>query len=333
MKYCLQLRSVINEKYAGETLIESLARRFTYQDRDYWLGKIASGEVLVDGRKGEPAQQLCLGEEIQFAIPEFYEPDLDTCYHKIWENEHLILVSKPADLPVHSNHRFFHQTMTALVRRDENLPDINPIHRLDRETSGLMVYLKKPFKEKRLRRNTNLVIADKYYLALVEGSLPGGYLMVEAPLKEAGCPPVGYKMVVAEDGRPSQTEFFNLGSADGFTLLLARLGSGRKHQIRAHLQHAGLPIVGDKLYAHDSRYFIKRCNDDLQPEDIKILRASHHLLHAWALVLDLPAEGRRVFHSEYFSAEYAVFLQKFPGWQARADAVINAGLCPECNHP
>lgn len=333
MKSCLQLKSLILEKFAGETLIESLVRRFTYHDRDFWLSKIASGEVLIDGKTGEPDQILVVGEELLFAVPDFEEEDLDTSYHKIWENENLILVSKPADLPVHSTRRIFFQTMTALLRREENLPEINPIHRLDRETSGLMLYLKQPFKEKRLFRNPNLVITGKFYLAVVSGCVTQDYFAVEVPLKEAGCAPVFYKMLVADDGKPSKTEFYNLGTANGFSLLLARLGSGRKHQIRAHLLHTGFPVVGDKLYSHGGFYFLKRCNEDLQADDLNILGASHHLLHAYSLKLDLPTEGKQQFCSEFFSAEFARYLIPFGDWQSRANSIITEYEELECSHP
>ena len=335
MLFCLELKSIITEKYAGETLIESLTRRFTYKDRDFWLAKIDGGELKVNGLIGRPDQVLQNGDELQFCIPEFYEPDLDTAYHKIWENDNLILVSKPADLPVHSNHRFIHQTMTAVLRRDEGLPNLNPLHRLDRETSGLMLYMKRQFTNRRLRRDPGQVIQEKFYLAIVQGEFIQEKIRVDLSLKEAGSPPVRYKMLPAEagEGQQAATEFFRIGSAEGRSLILARLETGRKHQIRAHLAWLGYPLVGDKLYAHDSRYFIKRCNDELQAEDVETMGASHHLLHAYALVLQLPVEGRLLFCSEYYSHEFAAALAPFVGWQADAEAVISSFAGSECSRP
>jgi len=324
MKYRLELNSEVLERFAGESLIDSLVRRFTYHDRLFWLEKIAAGQVRVSGQVSAPERILVSGEVVQFAIDDFTEPDLDIAYHKIFENENLILVSKPADLPVHSNRRFFYQTMTSLLRRDENLPELNPLHRLDRETSGLMLYQKKPFASRSLRREPGRIIVAKFYLALVNGRFEQKSLTVDAPLREAGCPPVYYKMIVAPDGSPARTCFERIAVGDDVSLLLARLETGRKHQIRAHLAHVGHPIIGDKLYFNEGKCFLKRCNDEMTTADLAEIGAPHQLLHAWSLILQLPEEGRRVFFSDSFSESWQTRLKKFTTWRERAIQVVNA---------
>lgn len=322
MRYCLELRASVNINYVGFLLLDFLASRFSYHDGEFWKEQIRVGLVLVNGCTAAAETSLQQGDEVLYRVPDFFEPDLDLHYQKIWENENLLLVSKPADLPVHSNRRFYYQTMTALLRRDTGIADLNPLHRLDRETSGLLVYLKKPFALPPWRRNPQGVLGKKYYIALVEGVFTAQSVVADFPLRQANCPPVNYKMIVAADGLPALTVFYGLGTVAGKSLLLARLDSGRKHQIRAHLQHLGLPIIGDKLYAQDGKYFLKRCNDDLQEADLIEFGASHHLLHAWALEVCLPDQQRQIFYSEHVSAQFAEHLTGFGDWQQRARQVL-----------
>ena len=114
------------------------------------------------------------------------------------------------------------------------------------------------------------------------------------------------------EGKEASTEFHNIGTANGYSLLLAKLNTGRKHQIRAHCSLAGFPIVGDKLYSFDGKYYLKRFNDEeLTENDYKILGAQHHLLHAYALNLELPNEGLIKLISEYYSEDFKRYLELF----------------------
>ena len=315
MIYDLELKSDITLQYDGQTVIEHMSDRFTYRPREHWLQMIASGDVFVDGKRISADFVLREGMCLSFVLADYEEPDLDCDYHKVFENDNLIIVSKPANLPISSNHRFFKQNMTALLRKEENLPDINPIHRLDRETSGLMIYLKKPYeKPRKLRKDPRLIILEKNYLAVVRGVVPHEEFSVNVPLKDAGCPPVSYKVVAAAEGegKEASTEFKRLAYDDKYSLLLCRLNTGRKHQIRAHLSMSGFPIVGDKLYSFDGKYFMKRCVEDvLSYEDYEELGATNQLLHAYSLKLDLPDEGIKTITSEHYSHEFAKYLTRF----------------------
>ncbi len=315
MIYDLELNTVITGEQAGNTVIELLASRFTYRTAEQWLQMIARGQVLLDKNKAKADDLLYEGMSLGFVVPDYYEPDLDTNYQRIFENNNIIVVSKPADLPISTNHKFFKQNMTALVRRDWKLPDINPIHRLDRETSGLMIFLKKPFdKPKSIRKDPRLIIKDKYYLAVVNGHVSEEGFNVNIPLKDLNEGPTPYKAVEAKcgEGKEASTEFRLLGTNDKYSLLLCRLNSGRKHQIRAHCAIIGHPIVGDKLYLYDGKYFIKRRDTDiLEPADYETLGAHHHLLHAYALNLELP-EGPVSLRSEHFSPDFQKYLNLFP---------------------
>lgn len=315
MIYDLELNSKITAQFNGQSVIDYLTGRFTYKNREKWLELINSGGIKVNNKRINSDYLLEENDDLTFIVNNYFEPDLDSNYHKVFENENIIVVSKPANLPISSNHRFFKQNMTAIIRQDFNLPDINPIHRIDRETSGLLIYLKKKFdKPKSLRKDPKLIMKEKYYLAVVRGEIQEKEFTINIPLTDSNIPPIGYKVIAAKngDGKEASTEFLNLGTAMGYSLLLAKLNTGRKHQIRAHCALAGFPIVGDKLYDFDGKYYLKRFNnEELTENDYKVLGAHHHLLHAYALNLELPVEGFTKIVSEYYSDEFKRYLDMF----------------------
>ncbi|MBR4570722.1 MAG: RluA family pseudouridine synthase [Candidatus Riflebacteria bacterium] len=323
MIYDLELKSPITEQFSGQSVIDYLTDRFTYKTREQWLELINSGAISINGEKVSKNYTLKAGIELCYTVHNYSEPDLDCNYHKIYVNENIIVVSKPANLPISSNHRFFKQNMTALLRENEKLSDINPIHRIDRETSGLLIYLKKRFDNPvSLRKDPRLIMADKYYLAVVRGEISKKSFSINVPLIVTNTQLIGYKVEAASQGtgKEASTDFYNLGTVKGFTLLLAKLNSGRKHQIRAHCSLAGFPIVGDKLYSFDSKYQLKKHNNEVFTEkDYQELGARYHLLHSFVLNLNLPKEGHKQVVSEYFSEDFKEYLKLF-GEQALEEA-------------
>jgi 23S rRNA pseudouridine1911/1915/1917 synthase len=322
MIYDLELTSKIEPFMVGMGLLDYLYRRFDYRGVDFWRDKIEAGEVLVNGAPSHGGYELRGGDLVSYRVEDFYEEDLDCAYRVEYEDEHVVVVSKPANLPVQANKRFIYQTMTAILRRDLGLPDINPIHRLDRETSGLMVYLKSPFKMRPYRQHAIEILDKKLYLAVVRGALGAAQVQVDAPLREAKDGVINYRMLVSDDGKPASTVFYNLGQAGELSLVLCELLTGKKHQIRAHASHLGLPIVGDKLYYCDGYYFLLRCEDALTEEHLVELGGSCHMLHAYYLGFKEGLGLPRGLYSQGFSAEMGEYLARFEGWQERAQAVV-----------
>jgi RluA family pseudouridine synthase len=322
MKYDLKLTTEIDSRSEGKTLIKAISERFSYHETDYWLEKIKSGQILLNNEIAHSDIVLKSQDILEFTVKNFEEPDIDCSYNMIFSNDYLMIVNKPAGLPVHSTRRFFRQTLVALLRKDMGFNDINPLQRLDRETSGIMILTRISRVPKRFHRRAKKYLQKKYYLAIVRNSVHWQNLTVAAPLSECLQPPVRYKMITSPEGKESRTDFFCIASTSDYSLLLARLDSGRKHQIRAHLEILGHPLIGEKLYFRDAYFFLRRCEDKLNNDDWQKLGAKNHLLHAWAVKTNFPELGARTFFAEQFSDEFTSYLKIFPDWRARALQII-----------
>ncbi|MDF1565609.1 MAG: RluA family pseudouridine synthase [Deltaproteobacteria bacterium] len=225
----------------------------------------------------------------------------------LFDDGAVLAVDKPAGLPVHPTARYFEHTLTSILGREhrdaEGLrPD--PAHRLDRETSGVLLCGRRPEVTRRLKA----LFADhgeveKRYLALCEGWPEEERFTVDAPLALIGEHAVRIRMSVVPPGHPggaeARTRFtlrerYRDDAGRPLALLECALETGRQHQIRAHLHHRGLPLVGDKIYGADEQRFLRFLDDALSEEDLAALRLPRHALHAASIALPHPVSGERL---------------------------------------
>lgn len=249
------------------------------------------GHVLVDGAPVEPAYKVRLGQELVVDVPDA-APALSLAAENIpidviYEDEDVIVVNKPAGLVVHPAYGHATGTLvnavvgriTADTGRAASRPGI--VHRLDKDTSGVLVVAKNDTAHLALSRQIQAQKFGKEYLALVWGDPGGTPAIVEAPLLRD--PSDRRRMVVRAGGRESTTRFERIAAwasrAERRTLLRVRPVTGRTHQIRAHLAYARLPIVGDPVYG-------KRGDQS---------ELGRQFLHAWRLTVRLPHGGERTF--------------------------------------
>ena len=174
----------------------------------------------------------------------------------IGDDEHIIVINKPGDVVCHPSKAGPWSSLVGAVREHAKLEASHLIFRLDRETSGVVVFAKTPRMASRLQKATQERRVRKSYLAILTGEMPGP-LSVNQPLGDDEESPVWVKSAVRPDGQTAVTHFTPLTTGGGFTLARVVTETGRKHQIRAHAHWLKYPMVGDKIYGPDERCFIE----------------------------------------------------------------------------
>ncbi len=290
----------INPDREGERLDRLLAAACPAFSRSRLQHLIAAGHVRVNGREVRPSYRVSAGDRVAISPP----PPEPTSIHPeaipldiFFEDDHLLVVNKPAGMVVHPAGRVWSGTLVnALLGHCDRLSGINGVlrsgivHRLDKETSGLVVVAKDDLTHRRLARQFEERTTMRRYTALVWGRLPERTGRVEAPIgrhrKEKK------RMAVREEGgRHAATRFEVAATYDFLSLLLVRLETGRTHQIRVHMAHIGHPVFGDTVYG-GGQGRIKGIAPQFRGEARALLkRATRQMLHAAALGFVHPIMG------------------------------------------
>jgi 23S rRNA pseudouridine1911/1915/1917 synthase len=245
------------------------------------------------GTRLSPARIVRAGETIVLFRPAWEEPEAPREVPVLHEDRWLLAVDKPAGLAVHPTARVHKNTLTGILA--ERYPGARTAlcHRLDKETSGVLLLARDLGAEVRLKRAFAAREVHKVYRAVVHGELTSPGLVVDAPLALAGGP-VSVMMAVrpvSQGGLPARTRVRTIEPLRGFTVVEAEPETGRQHQIRVHLAHIGHPIVGDKLYAHGPEPFVLALKGELSPALRAMLLLERHALHAQQIAFEHPVTG------------------------------------------
>lgn len=214
----------------------------------------------------------------------------------LYQDAQLVVVDKPAGLAVHPSPRWPEGTLVHWLRRhfESGRGRVQLAHRLDRETSGVVVATRDEASNQFVHRAFAQRRVEKRYLALVVGAPTWDELEVDAPIGAHPSSAVRMRMAVVPGAAASRTSLQVVGRLPGHAWVQAKPVSGRTHQIRVHLSHVGHPIVGDKIYGPDEALFIQwhegRADDALWTR----LGMPRHALHAESISLPHPWRDERL---------------------------------------
>jgi 23S rRNA pseudouridine1911/1915/1917 synthase len=338
----------VDRNQTGIRLDAFLKERYRKRSRESLKRAIDEGAINLERRQSphlsvgrlKPSTQLIGGDEVLVVSERKPEPPVNFDYRVLFEDDVLFVIEKPANLPVHPAGRYFFNTLLVHLRTQGHR---NPllkaereyflVHRIDKETSGVLVLSKDRAVCANLAQQFADRTTEKRYLAIARGVTPEEFV-VDAAMKRSTVSRVELKMMIAPEedgGQSAQTAFTRLGvykNASGeFSLVECRPKTGRQHQIRLHLEHAGHPIVGDKLYGMDEdeayRFFERQF---ISPEAQAKLLLPRHALHATAIRFEHPITGLRV----QFDCPLPADLQEF---LTPTKAPTNGGPTPPSAHP
>ena len=290
------MRFVVPAELSGLRLDRFVQNRMPRLSRTRAQKIVVSSAVRLNGERRRPSDIVRSGEIVYLVRERFEEPLTPLHFDVVHQDAAVLIVDKPAGLPMHPTATYHKHTLSYLLRqRYESLGEFVPriAHRLDRETSGLVLCARNLGAERMLKKAFERHTIDKSYLAIIRGHLPqdsGDIDFPMAPVREG----LHVLMEVREDGLIAFTHYEVLARTDGHQLVALFPKSGRQHQLRVHLAALGCPIVGDKLYGPEREAaFLEYIETGLTEELLGRLGHARQALHAHTLTFTHPESAER----------------------------------------
>ena len=285
--------TIIGSKYHGQTLLSHLASLYPHSTPEAWEQKLNSGEVTLDGDTATGSEMVTSGQTLVWNRPPWIEPDSVQHFEVLFEDAHLLAVNKPSGLPTLPGGGFMENTLLRLVQK--RTPNANPVHRLGRATTGIVLFAKTPQAASHLFANWNTPSIQKIYRALGQNIAQHDAYEILTPIGLVPHPRIGSVWAANPGGKPSKSLAKVISRTLSTTTFEVSLNSGRPHQIRIHLASIGHPLVGDRLYG-------------LTGQPLENLPG-------------LPGEGGYFLHAQYLK-----FTHPISGEQIHLEAALPSGF-------
>jgi len=302
----------VGEDSSGQRIDNFLCKYLKGVPKSHLYRILRSGEVRVNKKRIDQTYRLQLGDQVRIPPVRVAEqPERDYVpaaeFPILYEDDALLVIDKPAGVAVHGGSGVSFGVIEQLRQARPQAKFLELVHRLDRETSGVLLLAKKRSALVAMHEIMREGNSDKRYLTLVLGQWKNARQHVKLPLYKFDTPQGEKRVMVREDGQASHTVFTLQKSWPAFSLLEAQLKTGRTHQIRVHLSHLGFPIAGDDKYGNFPR------NKELARQGLKRM-----FLHAHSIAFGHPLTGEPL----NFMAPLPKELQKFVD---KLDAEAKAG--------
>lgn len=298
---------IVQKQEEGRELLEWISSRYTYHSKEKWAEYIDDGRIKIDDNLVSTDRKLLNGELVVYYPEPIIEPPINGDYQTIYEDDDLLVINKPSDLPCHPGGIYFEHTLWYILKQKYEY--ISLINRLDRETSGVMLIAKNKISAKFYFNEMMERNIEKEYKVLIHGTITEsidakGWLVPDTesiirkkrkfiPDTLAEQPPEGIP-----NKEYAYTIFNPLKSMNGFTLMDCKILTGRTHQIRATICSLGYPVVGDKIYGIDDSYFFKFINDTLTDEEWDNLKLENQALHSFKTTLPMMDGSIKQFKAD-----------------------------------
>lgn len=292
------LSCTVTDEFDGQRLDTLLRSEYKMSGSLIKDLKRAEDGLIVNGRRARTVDLLHTGDRVTLTLHEFASeniPPVKLSFRIVYEDEDILIVSKPAGMPTHTSQGNFYNTLSNAVmyHYQENGEEhvFRAVNRLDKDTSGLMCIAKNKYIHARLCTDFGMKSVKRRYLAIVCGAIRGEGT-IDLPIARENDSVI--KRVVRDDGVRAVTHYKGIDVFGGYSLVELELETGRTHQIRVHMAHIGAPLLGDWLYGDENKNLFPR-----------------QALHSHFLRLTHPITGTVLEFKDHLPDDMSKFFYKF----------------------